>query len=149
MRSQFSNNNFPEYLLMTSSYFCRIADLPHFLPIYRSSHLQMLFIIDLLKSFTIFLGKYLCWNLFLTKFVKRRLQHRCFLVNFVKFLRTSFFIEHLQWLLLHLFLTCGSSRLEVFCKKDVLRNFQKFTEKHKKEKKDSGTDAFLWILQNS
>ena len=31
--------------------------------------------------------------------LKKRLWHRCFPVNFVKFLRTSFFIEHL-WLLL-------------------------------------------------
>ena len=32
--------------------------------------------------------------------LKKRLWHRCFNVNFVKFLRTSFFIEHLWWLLL-------------------------------------------------
>ena len=35
---------------------------------------------------------------------KKRLWHRCFPVNFVKFLRTSFFIEHLRWLLLNLHL---------------------------------------------
>ena len=29
-----------------------------------------------------------------------RLWHRSFLVNFVKFIRTSFFTEHLRWLLL-------------------------------------------------
>ena len=33
-------------------------------------------------------------------FLIRRLQYRCFCVNFVKFLRTPFFTEHLQWLLL-------------------------------------------------
>ena len=32
--------------------------------------------------------------------LKKRLWHRCFPVNFVKFLRTPFFIEHLRWLLL-------------------------------------------------
>ena len=32
--------------------------------------------------------------------LKKRLWLRCFLVNFVKFLRTPFFIEHLWWLLL-------------------------------------------------
>ena len=32
--------------------------------------------------------------------LKKRLWHRCFPVNFVKFLRTPFFIEHLWWLLL-------------------------------------------------
>ena len=32
-------------------------------------------------------------------FIKNRLQHRCFPVKFLKFLRTSFFTEHLLWLL--------------------------------------------------
>ena len=32
--------------------------------------------------------------------MKKKLWHRCFPVNFVKFLRTPFFIEHLWWLLL-------------------------------------------------
>ena len=32
--------------------------------------------------------------------LKKRLWHRCFPVNFAKFLRTPFFIEHLEWLLL-------------------------------------------------
>ena len=32
--------------------------------------------------------------------LKKRLWHRCFPVNFAKFLRTPFFIEHLWWLLL-------------------------------------------------
>ena len=31
---------------------------------------------------------------------KKRLWHRCFPVNFVKFCRTLFFIEHLWWMLL-------------------------------------------------
>ena len=34
--------------------------------------------------------------------LKNRLCHRCFPVNFVKFLRTPFFIAHLWWLLLYL-----------------------------------------------
>ena len=33
-------------------------------------------------------------------YIKNRLQHRCFPVNFGKFLRTSVFIEHFRWLLL-------------------------------------------------
>ena len=32
--------------------------------------------------------------------LKKRLWRRCFAVNFVKFLKTPFFIEHLWWLLL-------------------------------------------------
>ena len=35
-------------------------------------------------------------------FFKKRLRHRCFRVNSAKFLRTSFFTEHLRWLLLHI-----------------------------------------------
>ena len=33
--------------------------------------------------------------------IKKRLWHRCFPVNFEKFLRTPFLIEHLWWLLLN------------------------------------------------
>ena len=40
-----------------------------------------------LKNFAIFTGKHLCWSLFLIKFIKQRLQHRCFPVNISKFLR--------------------------------------------------------------
>ena len=32
--------------------------------------------------------------------IKKRLQHRCFPVKFVKFLKTPFFTEKFQWLLL-------------------------------------------------
>ena len=33
-----------------------------------------------------------------SSFIKKRLWHSCFPVNFEKFLRTPFFIEHLRWL---------------------------------------------------
>ena len=46
-----------------------------------------------------FLIKLQAW---LATLFKKRLWHRCFPVNFVKFLRTPFFIEHLWWLLLRL-----------------------------------------------
>ena len=39
-----------------------------------------------------------------TQRLKKRLWRRCFPVNFAKFLRTAFFIEHRRWLLLHLLL---------------------------------------------
>ena len=32
--------------------------------------------------------------------LKKRLWHRCFLVNFLKFRRTAFLTEYLQWLVL-------------------------------------------------
>ena len=41
--------------------------------------------------------------------LKKRLWHRCFLVNFVKFVATLFFIEHLWWLLL-VFRYCYTER---------------------------------------
>ena len=50
-----------------------------------------------LNNFAIFTEKYLCWCLFFNgnaglqtcNFIKKRLQHRCFLVNIAKFWRTS------------------------------------------------------------
>ena len=47
--------------------------------------------------------------------LKKRLCHRCFTVNFEKFLRTPFFFEHLRWLLLgiaKLTFTCSKSPTE-------------------------------------
>ena len=45
-----------------------------------------------------FLMKLQAWAL--KTLLKKRLWHRCFPVNFAKFLRTRFFTEHLWWLLL-------------------------------------------------
>ena len=61
-----------------------------------------------LRHFTKFTEKHLCQSLFFNKvaglrpttLLKRRLQHKCFPVNFQKFLRTFFLTEHLRWLLL-------------------------------------------------
>ena len=53
---------------------------------------------SVLRNFTKFTGKHLCQSLFFNKVAG--LRHRCFPVNFVKFLRTRFFIVHLWWLLL-------------------------------------------------
>ena len=61
-------------------------------------------------------------------FVKRRLQHRCFPVNITNFLRTSFFIEHLWWLLLNLL----QNLLEITVKKIISQKkfSQKFLRNH-------------------
>ena len=61
-----------------------------------------------LRNFAKFLRRQPCQSLFFNKvaglrpatLLKKRLWHSCFPVNFVKFLRTPFFIEHLWWLLL-------------------------------------------------
>ena len=55
------------------------------------------------RNFAKFTGKPLRQSLFLNKVAgmrpatlfKKRLRHKCFPVNFPKFLRTPFFIEHL------------------------------------------------------
>ena len=61
-----------------------------------------------LKNFVKFTGKHLSQSRFFNKvggrrpatLLKKRLSHRCFPVNFAKFLGTLFFIEQLWWLLL-------------------------------------------------
>ena len=73
----------------------------------------MFFKVGVPKSFAIFAGKSLCWNLFLIKlqvwrlaiFMKKWLQHRCFPANPTQVFSCFsivFFIEHLRWLLLQL-----------------------------------------------
>ena len=100
----------------------------------------------ILKNSTKFTWKYLCQSLFFNKIAGlrpatlliKRQWHRCFPANFVKFLRTPFFIEHLWWLLLkHINSKDGSNGYseqkqppEVFCKEGVLNDFAKFTGKH-------------------
>ena len=53
--------------------------------------------IVVLKNFANFTGKHQCWSLSLQacNFVKKRLQHRCYVVKFAKFLITIFFTEQL------------------------------------------------------
>ena len=79
--------------------------------IYRSSRQKVFCKNGVLRNFAKFTGKHLCQNLLFNKaaclrpaiLLKKRLWHRCFPVNFAKFLRIPFLTEHLQWLLLHLF----------------------------------------------
>ena len=62
----------------------------------------------ILENFAKFTGKHLYQSLFFNKvadprpatFLKKKLRHRCFPVNFANFLRTPIFIEHLWWMLL-------------------------------------------------
>ena len=61
-----------------------------------------------LRNFAKFTGKYLCQSFFFNEVAilrsatlfKKRFWHRCFPLNFAKFLRTSFLKEHLRWLLI-------------------------------------------------
>ena len=87
-----------------------------------------------LKNFTKFTGKHLCLSVFFNNKVaglgpatlsKKRLWHRCFSVNFVKFLKNSFLTKHLLWLLL----TTSKTKPDIYCHHDFRRlctsNFRK------------------------
>ena len=76
----------------------------------RSSRREVFCKKVVLRNLTKFTGKHLCQSLFFfnkvagqrpATLLKKRLLHRCFPVNFVKILRTPFYIEHLWWLLLY------------------------------------------------
>ena len=70
--------------------------------LHRSNHQRCSLKKEFFKNFTKFKGKHLCWSLFFNidsglrpaTLLKKRLQQRCFPVNFVKFSRTPFFTEH-------------------------------------------------------
>ena len=69
---------------------------------------------SVLKNFTNYTGKHLCWSLFLIKlqtcnFIKKRLQHRYFPVKFAKFLTTSILKNICEWLLLNFAYWCHYS----------------------------------------
>ena len=75
---------------------------------FGSSHPEVFCKKGVLRNFTKFTGKRLCQSLFFNKVAglrpstlfKKRVWHRCFPVNFVEFLGTPFFKDHLWWLLL-------------------------------------------------
>ena len=70
----------------------------------------MFFKIDVIKSLQYSLGNtcFVLGNTYFNKvvgyqacnFIKKRLQHKCVPVTLATFLRTTFFTEHLRWLLL-------------------------------------------------
>ena len=77
---------------------------------YRNSRPEVFCKLGTLRNFTKFTGKHLCQGLFLNKvaglraanLLKKSFWHRCFSLDFAKFLRTPFFTEHLRRLLLNL-----------------------------------------------
>ena len=54
---------------------------------------EMFYNKGIIRNFPKFTGTRLCWSL--CNLLKKRLQQRCFPMNFGKFLRTSFSTEHL------------------------------------------------------
>ena len=69
-----------------------------------------------LRNFAKLTVKHLCQGVFLKEVVglrpatlfKKILRHRCFPINFAKFLRTPFITGHLRWLLLDYFFDINS-----------------------------------------
>ena len=73
--------------------FIQIFSSDAFLIHYRSSHRRCSVKKGVIKNFTKFTGKHLCQSLFFNigvSFLNRRLWHRYFPVDFVKFLRAPF-----------------------------------------------------------
>ena len=74
----------------------------------RSSRPEVFCKKGVFRIFTKFTGKHMCQSIFFNEvadlrpatLLKTRLWHKCFPVNFDKFLRTPFYIEHPWWLLL-------------------------------------------------
>ena len=88
----------------------------------RTSHRRCSVKKGVLKNFASFTGKHLYWSLFYevtglqpANFLKKRLQHKCFSVEFAKLLRTPILMN-----------ICKRLLLEVFYKA-VLKNFAIFT----------------------
>ena len=87
--------------------FCSLNQLPKVLHA-KPNKIQKQLSGGVFRNFAKFTGKHLCQSLFFIKvaglrpvtILKKRLWHRCFLVNFANILRTLIFIEHLRWLLL-------------------------------------------------
>ena len=93
-----------------------------------------------LKHFAIFTRYHLCWSLSLIRFIKKKLQHRCFPVNFARFLRASFCR------------TFVNSCLNVFLhEKDLYRKWiRRFLKNkirnHSKIQLDEKTCLFMFLL---
>ena len=76
----------------------------HKIQLVKISHLKVFCTKGVLRNFAKFSGKHLCQSLFFNKvaglrpatLLKKRLWHRCFPVNFAKFLRTPFLTEYLR-----------------------------------------------------
>ena len=95
---KFSSHSSTFILGKASLQFLRIKSIFISSPHFRSSRQRYPNKKSVLRNFTKFTGKHMCQNLFFNKVagvrlstsLKKRLWHRCFPVDFVKFLRTPF-----------------------------------------------------------
>ena len=95
----------------------------------RSSRLEVSYKKGVHRKFAKFTGKHLCQSLFfllklqgfrLAALLKKRPWHRCFSVNFAKFLRTPFAIDYLWWLLWLLLIS------PIFVSGSISKGFKEF-----------------------
>ena len=107
-KQQENNVHLYKWFTYVTIYLCRTTGpFPH--P-FRSSSPEVSCKKGVLRNFTKFTGKHLCQSLFFNEvtglrpaiLLKKRLWHRCFPMNFVKFSRTPFYVGHLWRLLLPL-----------------------------------------------
>ena len=117
MQTHFQRRNFYQLccgaMFISTTKLCLINPEPRLcaLPICRSSHQRCSVKKGVLRNLTKFTGKNLCHRLFFNKVAglrpatlfKKRLWHRCFPVNFVKFLSTAFLQKTSGRLLLDLY----------------------------------------------
>ena len=107
----------------------------------RSSRQELFCKKGVLRNLSKFTGKHLCQSLFFNKVaglrratnIKKETLRRCFPVNFVKFLRTSFYTEHLWWLLLTFCNSIGENSLIIppsFFNEDIVIRNGKIVWKH-------------------
>ena len=75
--------------LCCSMYICSLVYRFYILANFRSSRPEVVYQKGVLRNFTKFLGKHQRQRP--ATLLKKRLWHRCFPMNFVKFLRTPFF----------------------------------------------------------
>ena len=73
----------------------------------RNGRSQMFFKIGVLKNFSIFTGKHLCWSLLLNKWqtfksaaLLKETPTQLFSCEYCEIFKNTFFIEQLRWLLL-------------------------------------------------
>ena len=83
--------------------------------LFKSSRPKMLCKKGVLEIFVKLTGKNLCRIFYFCSLrpamlLKKKLRHRCFPVNFSKFLKTHFFVELLRWLLLLILKPLDSQR---------------------------------------
>ena len=94
---------------------------------YRSSHQMCSVKKSVLRNFEKFTGKHLCQSIFFNKvaglsprlspatLLKKRLWHRCFPVNFAKFLRTPFYRILPDDYFLYLIMLCSIILIQFSC----------------------------------